>query len=54
MVLVSGDAGIATGRVPYTDGLGLESAGVALERGRIIIDGHFATNIAGAKFGEIR
>ncbi len=38
---------IATGRIPYTQGLGLEEAGVALERGRIAIDGHFATNVAG-------
>ena len=38
---------IATGRTPYTDGLGLEALGVALERGRVVIDGHFATNIPG-------
>jgi dihydrolipoamide dehydrogenase len=38
---------IATGRIPYTQGLGLEEAGVALERGRIVIDDHFATNVAG-------
>jgi len=38
---------IATGRLPYTHGLGLESAGVALERGRIVIDDHFATNVPG-------
>ncbi len=38
---------IATGRVPFTEGLGLETAGVALERGRVVIDGHFATNVAG-------
>ena len=38
---------IATGRTPYTEGLGLEAAGVALERGKIVIDNHFATNVAG-------
>jgi dihydrolipoamide dehydrogenase len=38
---------IATGRIPYTQGLGLEEAGVALERGRIVIDDHFATNVPG-------
>ncbi|RTL87780.1 MAG: dihydrolipoyl dehydrogenase [Hyphomicrobiales bacterium] len=38
---------IATGRIPYTQGLGLEEAGVALERGRIVIDAHFATNVPG-------
>jgi len=38
---------IATGRIPYTDGLGLAEAGVVLERGRIVIDAHFATNIGG-------
>lgn len=38
---------IATGRIPYTQGLGLEAAGVAMERGRIVIDDHFATNVPG-------
>lgn len=38
---------IATGRIPYTQSLGLEEAGVALERGRIVIDDHFATNVPG-------
>lgn len=39
---------IATGRKPYTEGLGLEAAGVALDaRGRAEIDGHFRTNVAG-------
>ncbi|MGB5214921.1 MAG: dihydrolipoyl dehydrogenase [Anderseniella sp.] len=39
---------VAIGRVPYTDGLGLEDAGVALdERKRVIVDDHFATNVAG-------
>jgi dihydrolipoamide dehydrogenase len=39
---------VATGRKPYTAGLGLEEAGVALDnRGRVEIDGHYRTNIAG-------
>ncbi len=39
---------VAIGRVPYTDGLGLEEAGVAVdERGRVVVDDHFATNVAG-------
>jgi dihydrolipoamide dehydrogenase len=38
---------VATGRRPYTDGLGLEAVGVAMERGRVTIDHHFATNVAG-------
>lgn len=39
---------IATGRKPYTEGLGLAEAGVALDgRGRVEIDGHYSTNVAG-------
>jgi len=39
---------IAIGRVPYTQGLGLDAVGVKLdERGRVAIDKHFATNVAG-------
>jgi dihydrolipoamide dehydrogenase len=38
---------VATGRRPYTDGLGLEAAGVAMERGRVVIDDHFATSVPG-------
>jgi len=38
---------VATGRRPYTEGLGLEGAGVAMERGRVVIDDHFQTNVAG-------
>ena len=38
---------VATGRRPYTDGLGLEESGVAMDRGRVVIDEHFATNVAG-------
>ena len=38
---------IATGRVPYADGLGLAEAGVAMERGRVVIDDHFRANVPG-------
>jgi dihydrolipoamide dehydrogenase len=39
---------VAIGRVPYTEGLGLNDAGVKLDnRGRIVVDGHFATNVPG-------
>jgi dihydrolipoamide dehydrogenase len=38
---------VAIGRRPNTDGLGLETAGVATERGRVVIDDHFATNVPG-------
>ncbi|GHC74170.1 dihydrolipoyl dehydrogenase [Limoniibacter endophyticus] len=39
---------IATGRKPYTEGLGLSEAGVELdERGRIKTDAHFSTNVKG-------
>ena len=39
---------VATGRKPYTAGLGLEALGVEMgPRGTIKIDGHFATNVAG-------
>ena len=39
---------VATGRKPFTEGLGLEEAGVALDkRGRVEIDRHFKTNIDG-------
>ena len=39
---------VAIGRHPYTDGLGLETVGVARDnRGRITVDAHYATNIPG-------
>ncbi len=38
---------VAIGRRPYTEGLGLEGVGVAMERGRVVIDDHFKTNVAG-------
>ena len=38
---------VAIGRRAYTQGLGLEALGVAMERGQVVIDGHFATNVPG-------
>jgi dihydrolipoamide dehydrogenase len=38
----------AIGRKPFTEGLGLEAVGVALdERGRVRIDGHYKTSVDG-------
>jgi len=39
---------VAIGRVPYTQGLGLAEVGVSVDaRGRIDIDDHYKTNVAG-------
>jgi dihydrolipoamide dehydrogenase len=39
---------VAIGRVPYTEGLGLDAAGVKRDnRGRVTIDPHFRTSVAG-------
>src|SRR5271170_1116061 len=39
---------VAIGRVPYTEGLGLEAAGVKKDnRGRVIVDPHYRTNVDG-------
>jgi dihydrolipoamide dehydrogenase len=39
---------VAVGRVPYTEGLGLETVGVQKDnRGRVIVDEHFATHAPG-------
>ena len=39
---------VAVGRVPFTDGLGLDEAGVKRDgKGRIEVDGHFATSVPG-------
>jgi dihydrolipoamide dehydrogenase len=39
---------VAIGRVPYTEGLGLEALGVATDnRGRITVDRHFQTSVPG-------
>jgi len=35
----------ATGRAPKIDGLGLEKAGVAVEKGAIVVDAHNRTNV---------
>jgi dihydrolipoamide dehydrogenase len=39
---------VSIGRVPFTDGLGLDEIGVARdERGRVTVDDHFKTNVDG-------
>ena len=39
---------VAVGRVPYTEGLGLETVGVQKDnRGRVIVDQHFSTHAPG-------
>ncbi len=38
---------IAIGRKPYTDDLGLEAAGIATDRGQIVTDPHYRTNVEG-------
>ena len=39
---------VSIGRVPYTDGLGLKEVGVKLdERGRIVTDHYYASNVPG-------
>ncbi len=39
---------VAIGRVPFTDGLGLAEAGVKLDnRGRAVVDAHYATSVPG-------
>ena len=38
---------VAIGRRPVTEGLGLEAAGVATERGRVVIDQKFQTSVPG-------
>jgi len=39
---------VAIGRTPYTEGLGLEAAGVQLDnRKRVIVDAHYQTNVPG-------
>jgi dihydrolipoamide dehydrogenase len=39
---------VAIGRVPYAEGLGLEEAGVRKDnRGRVIVDPHYQTNVPG-------
>jgi dihydrolipoamide dehydrogenase len=38
---------VATGRRPYTKGLGLEEAGIETERGMVKTDDHWRTNVEG-------
>jgi dihydrolipoamide dehydrogenase len=38
---------LAVGRIPYTDGLGVEEAGVKLERGRVVVDSLLRTTAPG-------
>ena len=39
---------VSIGRVPFTEGLGLEEAGVKTDnKGRVIVDAHYATNVPG-------
>ncbi|CAG9460466.1 unnamed protein product [Pedinophyceae sp. YPF-701] len=39
---------VSTGRKPFTEGLGLEEAGVAVDKqGRVEVDEHFRTNVPG-------
>jgi dihydrolipoamide dehydrogenase len=39
---------VSIGRVPFTEGLGLEGVGVKKDnKGRIVVDAHFATNVPG-------
>ncbi|HEX6348698.1 MAG TPA: dihydrolipoyl dehydrogenase [Candidatus Dormibacteraeota bacterium] len=38
---------LATGRVPFTEKLGLESAGVQTQKGRVMVDEHLRTNVDG-------
>ena len=47
---------VAIGRRPYTDGLGLDEAGVKRDsRGRVVTDDHFQTNVPGIwAIGDVR
>ena len=38
---------VAVGRRAYTDGAGLEAAGVKLERGKVVVDANYRTNVPG-------
>ena len=39
---------VATGRIPYTEGLGLDHVGVRRDpKGRVEVDAHFSTNVTG-------
>ncbi len=46
---------VAIGRRPFTDNLGLDAVGVKMERGRIVTDHHFRTNVPGIwAVGDVR
>ncbi len=38
---------VAVGRRAYTEGAGLEAVGVKIERGKVIVDDHYQTNLPG-------
>src|SRR5271166_3878273 len=38
---------VAIGRRPFTENLGLQALGVATDRGQVVVDAHFATNVPG-------
>jgi dihydrolipoyl dehydrogenase len=38
---------VSVGRRPFTQGLGLEAVGVKTERGQVVVDGRYATNVPG-------
>src|SRR5580700_11096957 len=38
---------VSVGRRPFTEGLGLEALGVKTERGQVVVDAHFGTNVPG-------
>jgi dihydrolipoamide dehydrogenase len=38
---------VAVGRRPFTEGLGLEAVGVKTERGQVVVDAHYASNVPG-------
>jgi dihydrolipoamide dehydrogenase len=38
---------VAIGRRPFTENLGLQALGVATDRGQVVVDAHFATNVRG-------
>jgi len=38
---------VSIGRRPFTEGLGLEKAGIEMDRGKVKIDNHYRTNVEG-------
>ena len=38
---------VAVGRMPYTEGLGAAEAGIAMDKGMIVVDDHCRTNVEG-------